>query len=121
MTAQMQQQAEGVAAASIPATATLMAGADPTGLLLGLLSAVFVTFLHGQIDSRMKAFGAIGIAALLSGYGAPVMGEVLLVQFPAFTPAIKLAGPLISLLIGALSPPAVVAASVWIKRKGDAA
>ena len=119
MTAQFQTQAEGVAAATIPATATLMAGADPTGLLLGLLSAVFVTFLHGAIDSRLKAFGSVCLAALLAGYGAPVAGEVLLVQFSTFAPAIKLAGPLISLLIGALSPAAIVAASVWIKRQGD--
>ena len=122
MTAQFQNQAEGVTAASIPATATLMAGADPTGLLLGLLSAVFVTFMHGAIDSRLKAFGAVGIAALLAGYGAPAVGAGLMVQFPTFAPAIKLAGPLISLLIGALSPAVIVAinlaSAAWIKRQG---
>jgi len=105
------------------AASTLLAGADPLGLLLGLLSAVFVTFMHGKIDSRLKAFGAVGIAALLAGYGAPAVGAGLMVQFPTFAPAIKLAGPLISLLIGALSPTVIVAinlaSAAWIKRQGD--
>jgi len=46
-----------------------------------------------------------------------------MVQFPTFAPAIKLAGPLISLLIGALSPTVIVAinlaSAAWIKRQGD--
>lgn len=122
MTFQQQEQATGAVAATVPALSTILMGADPTGLVLGLLSAVFVTFMHGKIDSRLKAFGAVGIAALLAGYGAPAVSAGLMVQFPAFAPAIKLAGPLISLLIGALSPTVIVAinlaSAAWIKRQG---
>ena len=119
MTIQQQEQDAGVALGAIPATATLLAGADPTGLLLGLFAAVMATFLTGAIDSRTKAAAGILLATALAGYGAPVMGQVLLVQFPSFHAAIDIARPIISIVIGALSPTGIVAATTWIKGRGE--
>jgi hypothetical protein len=119
MTLQHQEQATGAAIGAIPATATLLAGADPVGLMLGLFAAVMATFLTGAIDSRTKAAAGIFLATALAGYGAPVMGQVLLVQFPSFHAAIEVARPIISLVIGALSPTGIVAAATWIKGRGE--
>lgn len=111
--------AGGAAAGAVAGGMTVLAGADPIGLVLGMAAAVLVTFIHGKIDSRAKAFCGVMLAALLSGYGAPVAAQVLLVQFPAYASAISIALPLISLIIGWLSPTGVVVAIEWVRRKGE--
>ena len=99
----------------------VFAGADPVGLVLGMAAAVLTTFIHGGIDSRAKAFCGVLLASLLAGYGAPVAADVLRIQFPQYVSSISIAGPLLSLIIGALSPTAIVAATNWVRRKGESA
>lgn len=112
---------EGAISGALAGGTLLLAGADPVGLVLGVAAAVLTTFIHGGIDSRSRAFCSVILAALLAGYGAPVAAQVLLTQFPAQAAAIAIAGPLLSILIGALSPTAIVAAIEAIKRKGGEA
>lgn len=117
-----QQTAEQITGAGIAlpvAASTLMAGADPTGLVLGLAAAVPATFILGGIDSRLKAFSGIALAALLAGYGTPAVALALSIALPTMKPAIDIAGPLVSLLIGALGPTAIGALAAFIKRRGD--
>lgn len=99
----------------------VFAGADPVGLVLGMAAAVLSTFMHGGIDSRAKAFCGVLLAALLAGYGDPIAVKVLSVQYPEHAAAIATSGPLLSILIGALSPTAIVAITNWVRRKGDSA
>lgn len=92
------------------------AGLDPMGLILGLMSAVLMTFLLGSIDSRSKAFGGIGLAGLLAGYGAPVVGQVLLSRFPDMTAVLQVSAPLISIGIGGIAPTLIPIAMARLKR-----
>lgn len=119
MTFQQQEQATGAVAATVPALSTILMGADPTGLVLGLAAAVPATFILGGIDSRLKAFSGIALAALLAGYGTPAVALALSIALPSMKPAIAIAGPLVSLLIGALGPTAIGALAAFIKRRGD--
>ena len=111
----------GSVSGSVAGSLVMLAGADPVGLALGMAAAVLTTFIHGGIDSRAKAFCGVLLAALLAGYGDPIAVEVLRVDYPEHAASIAKSGPLLSLLIGALSPTAIVAASNWLRRKGDSA
>ena len=111
----------GAVSGSVAGSLVMLAGADPVGLALGMAAAVLTTFIHGGIDSRAKAFCGVLLAALLAGYGAPVAADVLRIQFPQYISSISIAGPLLSLIIGALSPTAIVAATNWVRRKGESA
>ena len=111
----------GAESGSVAGSLVMLAGADPVGLALGMVAAVLTTFIHGGIDSGAKAFCGVLLAALLAGYGDPIAVEVLSVDYPEHAASIAKSGPLLSILIGALSPTAIVAASNWLRRKGDSA
>ena len=113
--------ASGAVSGALAGGLIVFAGADPVGLVLGMAAAVLTTFIHGGIDSRAKAFCGVLLAALLAGYGDPIAVEVLRVEYPEHAASIAKSGPLLSILIGALSPTAIVAASNWLRRKGDSA
>jgi hypothetical protein len=104
VTQQTAEQATGAGIALPIAASTIMAGADPLGLLLGLVSATMITFLLGGIDNRWKAIAGILFAAMLTGYAAPVVAAGILHQWPDWKPVMDLARPLVSIFIGGAAP-----------------
>ena len=119
MTQQTIDQAAGASIALPIAAATLLAGADPMGLVLGLIAAVTMTFALGGVDSKPKAFAGIIFAALLAGYGMPVVAAGILHQWPEWKPVMDLAHPLMSIAIGGASPSIIPAFLAGLARRAD--
>lgn len=113
------EQATGASIALPVATATILAGADPIGLVLGLISAVMMTFIVGGIDNRWKACAGILFAALLAGYAAPVVAAGILHQWPAWQPVMDLAHPLLSIAIGGAAPTIIPAFLKGLARRAE--
>lgn len=118
-TQQTVEQATGAGIALPVAASTLMAGADPLGLLLGMIAATLVTFLLGSVDNRWKAIAGILFAAMLSGFAAPVVAAGILHQWPAWKPVMDLAHPLVSILIGGAAPTIIPAFLNGLARRAD--
>lgn len=119
MTQQTIDQAAGAGIALPLAAATLLAGADPMGLVLGLIAAVTMTFALGGVDSKPKAFAGILFAALLAGYGMPVVAAGILHQWPEWKPVMDAAHPLVSIAIGGASPSIIPALLTGLARRAD--
>ena len=117
-----QQTAEQITGAGIAlpiAASTLMAGADPLGLLLGMIAATLGTFLLGSVDNRWKAIAGILFAAMLSGFAAPVVAAGILHQWPDWKPVMDLAHPLVSIIIGGAAPTIIPAFLNGLARRAD--
>lgn len=67
--------AAGALAGAATSTASLFMGAQVDALVLGLISAVFVSIWLEKIDNRLKAAAAVLMSSLLAGYGSPVAAE----------------------------------------------
>lgn len=109
LTQQTAEQATGAGIALPVAASTLMAGADPLGLLLGMIAATLVTFLLGSVDNRWKAIAGILFAAMLSGFATPAVAAGILHRWPDWKPVMDLAHPLMSIIIGGAAPTIVPA------------
>lgn len=118
-TQQTVEQATGAGIALPVAASTLMAGADPLGLLLGLVSATMITFLLGSVDNRWKAIAGILFAAMLSGFAAPVVAAGILHQWPEWKSVMDLAHPLVSILIGGAAPTIIPAFLKGLARRAE--
>ena len=118
-TQQTVEQVTGAGIALPVAVSTLMAGADPLGLLLGLIAATLVTFLVGGINNRWKAIAGILFAAMLSGFAAPVVAAGILHQWPDWKPVMDLAHPLVSIIIGGAAPTIIPAFLNGLARRAD--
>jgi hypothetical protein len=116
---QTAEQATGAGIALPVAAATLMSGADPLGLVLGLVSAVMMTFIVGGVDNRWKAGAGILFAALLAGYAEPVFAAGILHQWPDWKPVLDLAHPLLSISIGGASPTIIPAFLKGLARRAE--
>ena len=117
-----QQTTEQVTGAGIAlpiAASTLMAGADPLGLVLGLMSATMITFLLGSINNRWKAVAGILFAAMLSGFATPAVAAAILHQWPTWRPVMDLAHPLVSILIGGAAPTIIPAFLNGLARRAE--
>lgn len=101
------------------AISTLLAGADPLGLLLGLVSATMMTFLVGGINNRWKAIAGILFAALLAGFATPAVGAAIMLQWPTWKPVMDLAHPLVSILIGGAAPTIIPAFLRGLARRAE--
>ena len=119
VTQQTAEQATGAGIALPIAASTLMAGADPMGLVLGLMSATMITFLLGGIDNRWKAIAGILFAALLAGFAAPVVAAGILHEWPAWKPVMDLAHPLVSISIGGAAPTIIPAFLKGLARRAE--
>lgn len=116
---QTTEQATGAVSALPIAATTLMMGADPLGLALGLMSAVMTTFIIGSIDNRWKAAAGVLFAALLAGYAAPTVAAGILHQWPDWKPVLDLAHPLISIAIGGAAPTIIPAFLKGLARRAE--
>ena len=116
---QTADQLTGAGLALPVAASTLLAGADPTGLVMGLIGAVVMTFFLGSIDSRWKAGAGILFASLLAGYAGPVVAVAILHQWPDWRPVMDAAHPLVSLLIGASAPTIIPALLRGLARRAE--
>jgi hypothetical protein len=116
---QTAEQATGVAL-SIPVMITAMLmGLDPMGLVLGLISAVLMTFALGGVDNRWKALGGIALAAMMSGYSMPIVVQVILHYKAELKPIVDTAHPLISIIIGGISPTVIPAALSGLAKRAE--
>lgn len=97
----------------------ILVGADPVGLLLGLLAAVMMTFMVGGVDNKWKAVMGILFATLIAGYAAPVIIAGILYQWPKWKHILDLAHPLISLFLGAASPTIIPAFLKGLVRRAE--
>lgn len=75
-------------------------GLDLDAMVVGLMSACFVTFWLQTVNDIPKAFSAVMFSALLSGVGSPVATVYLISQFPGLAKASETLPLLIAVLIG---------------------
>ena len=59
-----------------------MNGLNIDALIIGLMSAIAVTFWLATVDTVSKAASAVFFSALLSSFGAPVASAYLVGKFP---------------------------------------
>jgi hypothetical protein len=95
--------AAGALAGAGISSVTILMGAQVDALILGLISAVFVSIWLDTIDNRIKAAAAVMFSALLAGYGSPVAAAWLTSNsyVASNNDALRL---LLALLIGAAAP-----------------
>ena len=113
------EQAAGLGIGLPIALSALLAGADVTGLVLGLIAATLVTFFLGSINNRWKAMAGVLFAAMLAGFAAPVVAAGILHQWPEWKPVMDLAHPLMSILIGGSAPTILPALLTGLARRAD--
>lgn len=89
-------------------------GADPTALLLALVSAISVTFWLQEMNSRSKAAFAVLFGTLLGAYGSPVAAEWIVATIPGIQASESLR-MLSACAIGGAAPPLVPASVVRLK------
>ena len=119
VTQQTTEQVTGVTL-SIPVMITAMlTGLDTMGLVLGLSSAVIMTFTLGGIDNRWKALGVIALAAMMAGYGMPIVAQVILHYQADLKSIVDTAHPLISIIIGGASPTIIPAALSGLAKRAE--
>lgn len=87
------------AAASAP---MFFLGAHVDALIVGLTAAVLVSLWLPSVDTKMKAFAAVSLSALLAGYGSPVVAAYGASWFAGANP--ESTRLLMALLIGIVSP-----------------
>ena len=104
--------------AGIGLTGTIM-GAQVDALMIGLISAILISFWLPTIDDRKKAAASVALSALLAGYGAPVAAGWL----SGTQPELAAGSPLrllVALGLGALCPSLVPVVIGWARRKVEA-
>lgn len=115
--------AAGAVAAMVPAVAM---GIQTDALGLGLFAAMLVTLWLGSIDTRRKAFAAVGLSGLLAGYFSPYAANYVATKFTSLSAtAASLRMPM-ALLIAIAAPflvpialtGAQAIARTWLSRKG---
>jgi len=77
-----------------------MHGLDYDALIIGLISATFITFWLQNIDNLQKAASAVLFSALLSGFGSPVASVYLIATFPILKDASDALPALSAVIIG---------------------
>ena len=104
--------------AGIGLTGTVM-GAQIDALLIGLMSAILISFWLPTIDDRKKAAASVALSSLLAGYGSPVAAAWLAADYAELTAGspVRL---LLALLIGVMCPTIVPVALGWAKRRVEA-
>ena len=113
------EQAVGLGIGLPIALSTLIAGADTTGLVLGLITATLATFFLGSVNNRWKAGAGVLLAALLAGFAVPVVAAGILHEWPAWKPVMDLAHPLMSIVIGGSAPTILPALLTGLARRAD--
>lgn len=104
--------------AGIGLTGTVF-GAQADALLIGLVSAILISFWLPTIDDRRKAAASVAMSSLLAGYGSPVAAAWL----AADQASLGSGGPLrllLALAIGAATPTLIPVILGWAKRKVEA-
>lgn len=117
--------AAGAVAAIVPAVAL---GVHTDALALGIFSATLVTLWLGSIDTRRKAFAAVGLSGLLAGYFSPHAAAYAAAKFTSLSAtAASLRMPmalLIAISAPFLVPLALIGAQSiargWINKRGGA-
>lgn len=104
--------------AGIGLTGTVF-GAQADALLIGLVSAILISFWLPTIDDRKKAIASVALSSLLAGYGSPVFAVWLASTQPALPASAEL-GRLLALLIGVFCPTIVPVVLGRAKRKLEA-
>ncbi len=77
-----------------------MSGLDFDALIVGLMSAIAVTFWLSTVNTVPKAASAVFFSALLSSFGAPVASAYLVGKFPTLAVASDDLALLSSAIIG---------------------
>lgn len=62
-------------------------GLDSDALIVGLMSASFITFWLSTVDDKTKAASAVLFSGMLSGFGAPVATAYLVSKFHSLAQA----------------------------------
>lgn len=117
--------AAGAAVAMVPAVAM---GVQTDALGLGLFAAMLVTLWLGSIDTRRKAFAAVGLSGLLAGYFSPHAAAYAATKFTSLSADPSSLRMPMALLIAIAAPflvplaliGAQAIARTWIARKGGA-
>lgn len=98
-------------------------GAQVDALLVGLVSAILISFWLPTIDDRKKATAAVALSSLLSGYLAPVAAPAVAAWLSAEHAAVSDGRPLmllIALLIGIVAPSGLPVVLRWLNRSVEA-
>lgn len=117
--------AAGAAVAMVPAGAM---GVQTDALGLGLFAAMLVTLWLGSIDTRRKAFAAVGLSGLLAGYFSPHAASYVATKFTSLSADPSALRMPMALLIAIAAPflvpialiGAQAIARTWLSRKGGA-
>lgn len=83
---------------------TIIMGAHADALVIGLISAVFVSIWLESIDSHVKAAAAVLFSAMLAAYGSPVAAAMLISSVPSSAGSAEPLRLLLALLIGGGGP-----------------
>lgn len=118
--------AAGAAAGALTVLPVAMLGAQTDALGLGLFAAMLVTLWLGSIDTRRKAFAAVGLSGLLAGYFSPHAAAYAATKFTSLSADPSSLRMPMALLIAIAAPFLVPLALIgaqsiaraWIARKG---
>jgi hypothetical protein len=110
---------EAVGGVVVGYTSASVFGAHVGALCLGLICATLATFWLASLDSRGKTFSSIVLAAILSGYVAPVAAAYAAANYRGFVvndTLMILIGAVVGFLVPVLVPPAVTFAKRFLER-----
>lgn len=118
--------AAGAATGALTVLPVAMLGAQTDALGLGLFAAMLVTLWLGSIDTRRKAFAAVGLSGLLAGYFSPHAAVYAATKFTSLSADPSSLRMPMALLIAIAAPFLVPLALIgaqsiaraWIARKG---
>lgn len=118
--------AAGAAAGALTVLPVAMLGAQTDALGLGLFAAMLVTLWLGSINTRRKAFAAVGLSGLLAGYFSPHAAAYAATKFTSLSADPSSLRMPMALLIAIAAPFLVPLALIgaqsiaraWIARKG---
>lgn len=113
------QTASGAINGAMISTTGLFLGAQIDALLIGLISAFFVSVWLDTIDDKLKSTCAVLFASLLAGYGSPFAANLMVNEFHGIGNNADGLRLLMALLIGACAPTVVPLALKYLARKGE--